>query len=299
MNPGLHSGEYAALATALCWTCSTMVFAAASKKGGALVVNLMKLILAVGLLAIYTQITRGMPLPLDASPRVWFWMSLSGLAGLAFADYFLFSAFIRIGARISMLIMATSPLFAALLGWIMLGETLAVKTLLGMALTLGGISMAVLERKTGDPGLTFSHAPAGILFAFGGAVGQAAGWVLSKYGLGTYDVASATQIRELAGILGFGVLIVLSRSWGRVGTTLRDFGLMRLIVIGSIFGPFAGITLSLYAVQHANIAAASTIIAIVPIFIIPPAIIFLKEKVTFKEALGAVVAVAGVFVLFL
>jgi len=299
MNPGLHSGEYAALATALCWTCSTMVFAAASKKGGALVVNLMKLILAVGLLAIYTQITRGMPLPLDASPGVWFWMSLSGLAGLAFADYFLFSAFIRIGARISMLIMATSPLFAALLGWIMLGETLPFKTLLGMALTLGGISMAVLERNTGAPGLTFSHAPAGILFAFGGAVGQAAGLVLSKYGLGTYDVASATQIRELAGTLGFGVLILMSRSWGRVGTTLRDFGLMRLIVVGSIFGPFAGITLSLYAVQHANIAVASTIIAIVPIFIIPPAIIFLKEKVTFKEALGAVVAVAGVFVLFL
>ena len=31
MNLGLHSGELAALATAFCWTCSTMVFAAASK----------------------------------------------------------------------------------------------------------------------------------------------------------------------------------------------------------------------------------------------------------------------------
>jgi len=44
---------------------------------------------------------------------------------------------------------------------------------------------------------------------------------------------------------------------------------------------------------------ASTIMAIGPVLIIPPAIILFKEKVTLKEVLGAVLAVAGVAILFL
>ena len=42
--------------------------------------------------------------------------------------------------------------------------------------------------------------------ALGGAVGQAVGLVLSKYGMGNYNVFAATQIRILAGIIGFAIL---------------------------------------------------------------------------------------------
>jgi len=39
--------------------------------------------------------------------------------------------------------------------------------------------------------------------------------------------------------------------------------------------------------------------AIVPIFIIPPAIIFMKQKVTIKEIIGAMISVAGVALFFI
>jgi drug/metabolite transporter (DMT)-like permease len=38
---------------------------------------------------------------------------------------------------------------------------------------------------------------------------------------------------------------------------------------------------------------------IVPVLIIAPSIIFFKEKINFKEILGAVIAVVGVSLLFL
>jgi len=38
--------------------------------------------------------------------------------------------------------------------------------------------------------------------------------------------------------------------------------------------------------------------AIVPLLIIPPAIIFFKEKVNLKEVIGAVIAVCGVVLFF-
>jgi drug/metabolite transporter (DMT)-like permease len=39
--------------------------------------------------------------------------------------------------------------------------------------------------------------------------------------------------------------------------------------------------------------------SIVPVLIIAPAALFFKERVTLREVLGSVVAVAGVFLLFL
>jgi len=43
---------------------------------------------------------------------------------------------------------------------------------------------------------------------------------------------------------------------------------------------------------------AATLMAIVPILIIPPSVILNKERVTLKEVIGAIAAVAGVAMLF-
>lgn len=68
--------------------------------------------------------------------------------------------------------------------------------------------------------------------------------------------------------------------------------------IGSFFGPFVGVSLSLYAVQHTQVGIAATIIALVPIFIIPPSMIFKKEKIGPRDVIGALLAVGGSALLF-
>ena len=83
----------------------------------------------------------------------------------------------------------------------MMGETLTGTDLLGMGLVVSGIALVVLERPSGEKNIKLSHPVSGLLFAAGGAVGQAVGLVFSKYGMGDYNAFAATQIREFVGLL--------------------------------------------------------------------------------------------------
>ncbi len=74
---------------------------------------------------------------------------------------------------------------------------------------------------------------------------------------------------------------------------------MTSLAMGSVFGPFLGVSFSLLAIQHTNTGIAATIMAIVPVLIIPPAVLFFKEKVNTREIIGAFIAIAGVALLFL
>jgi drug/metabolite transporter (DMT)-like permease len=294
-----HIGEFAALVTAMSWTIGAMAFELATKRSGSIFVNLMKVFIGFFLLSLFTLLTRGLAFPVDASGYAWFWLSLSGFVGFVLGDLFLFRAFAIIGSRISMLFLASVPPLTALLGWLVLGEQLLPVHLIGMILTVGGIALVVLERRRGEKQFKFSHPISGILMAFGGALGQSVGLIFSKLGMGSYNAFAATQIRVLTGFIGFFILVSLRGMWPRMWRFMKDPRTMKPLFVGSIFGPFIGVSFSLLAVQHTQAGVASTIMAIVPVLIIPPAIVFLREKVTLKEIFGAVIAVCGVAVLFL
>ncbi|OQB80659.1 MAG: EamA-like transporter family protein [Bacteroidetes bacterium ADurb.Bin123] len=300
-----YLGEFSALLTAIFWTVTSLSFESAGKRVGSLSVNLIRLILAFFLYAVYLKITRGMFLPLDAGLERWIWLSLSGLVGFVVGDLLLFQAFVVIGARISMLIMSLSPPITALISWLMLGEILTPMNWLGMTVTLTGIVMVVLKRgeKSGQGLLrrkiVSSYSLKGILLALGGAAGQAAGLVLSKKGMGSYDAFASSQIRVLSGLAGFLLIILVMKRWPMVARAFRNKPAMKRIVLGSVFGPFLGVSFSLLAVQHTRAGIAATIMAIVPVLIIPPAVILFKEKVNWNEIAGAIITVGGIMLFFL
>jgi drug/metabolite transporter (DMT)-like permease len=300
-----YFGEIAGLLTAVFWTVTSMAFESAGKKVGSLAVNLIRLVMAFFFIGVYNWIARGFFFPTDASLFQWQWLALSGLVGFVIGDLLLFQAFVVIGARISMLMMSLAPPFAAFVGWLMLGEVLTPKSWLGMAITMVGIVIVILKReKTEQNGsivrkLTSSYSVPGILLALGGALGQAAGLVLSKKGMGSYDAFSASQIRVFAGIAGFAILFIFMKRWPRVWAALKHGSAMKRITLGAFFGPFLGVSFSLLAVQHTETGIAATLMAIVPVLIILPAVIIFKEKVNWKEILGAVVTVGGVALFFL
>jgi drug/metabolite transporter (DMT)-like permease len=292
-------GELFALATAGCWTITALSFESAGKRVGSRAVNFIRLCLGLAVMVLFNWARRGQPLPLDATGHQWLWLTLSGLIGFSFGDLMLFEAFVLLGARTSMLIMAAVPILTALLGWIVLGEALTVFSLIGMVVTLLGIALVILERPAEGTALTTSKPLAGLLCACGGVVGQSAGLVLSKYGMGSYDAFAATEIRQIAGIGGFALLFFFLRAWPQVFRALRNGKAMAGISTGAFFGPFLGVSFSLLAIQNAVTGVASTIMALTPVLIILPAVVVFREKVTAKEVLGAFVAVAGVAILFL
>ena len=292
-------GELAALLTAVCWTFGAMAFAVACKRAGALLVNWARLALGLIFLSAFCLIYRGQILPLDASAHTWLWLLISGVIGFAVGDLLLFRAFVIVGSRIGMLVMALVPPLTALMGWIVLSETLGGLDLLGMGLTISGIVLVVLERPEGEDRIKWSHPITGIFLAVGGALGQSSQLVISKWGMGTYDPFAATQIRIIAGVIATLPMMILMGRLQRIPPVFKDRSISIPTIIGAVFGPFLGVAFSLMAVQHTSTGVASTIMAIVPVLIIPPAIFFFKERVTFKEIFGAVMAVAGVGILFI
>ncbi len=294
----MRIGEFAALGTAFCWVITAIAFEAASRKVGSISVNIIRLVIALFLIGFYTWFTRGYFFPIDATLYSWSWLILSGLIGFVVGDLFLFEAFTLIGSRLSMLIMTLVPPITALLGWLIMGETLSLFNLLGMSLTISGIGLVIFQRSNAKSG-KIKYPLKGLFFAFLGAVGQATGYVLSKYGMGDYNPFAATQIRVMAGIVGFSVIITIFRRWRPVFSALKKTRPMILTTVGATFGPFIGVSLSLLAAQHTQTGIAATIMAITPILIIPPTMIFFKQPTSWKELVGAIISVAGVSLFFL
>ncbi|MFO7923296.1 MAG: DMT family transporter [Bacteroidales bacterium] len=309
-----HAGELAALMAAIFWAFTALAFELAGKRIGSITVNLIRLFMAFIFLGIFTSFSRGQFFPAGASAHNWIWLSLSGMVGFVLGDLFLFRAYVVVGARISMLIMSLAPPIAAMVGWMIMGETMSAKSLAGMAVTFAGIAMVVLTRQKDDipppvPGypekrtrkssFRFSYPVAGLLLAFAGATGQATGLVLSKYGMEGYDAFAATQIRVITGFFGFMIIYTLLRRWNRLLPALKNKPAMTSLTIGAFFGPFLGVSFSLLAVKYTSSGIAATIMSIVPVIIIPFSVIMFKEKITPKEVLGAFVAIGGVALFFL
>ena len=292
-------GELAALGTAICWSISATSFELSGKKVGSLSVNYIRLAIGFVFISIFTFFTRGMFFPIDATSHNWIYLSISGLIGFFIGDLFLFQSYLEVGARVSMLIMATSPPITGLLSFLIFGERLKMISIIGMAITMLGISIVILSKNPGEKKIQVSHSIKGLIYAFLGSLGQSVGLIFSKLGMGSYNPFAATQIRIITGFISFTILFLYLKKWDDLKIALKNKKAMVGISIGALFGPVIGVSLSLLSLQYTSAGISSTITSIVPVIIIPVSILVFKEKVKLKEILGAIVTVTGVVMLFI
>lgn len=294
-----YMGQLAALSAACLWAFTALSIEGAARRIGSLTVNLVRLVFAFLFLAAVGVAVRGLPLPTDATPHNWIWLTVSGLVGFTFGDLCLYRAYIVLGSRLSSLMMSLVPPITALIGWMVLGEILTPRDLLGMTLTVGGIAWAILERQRPDAAVPRSVTPKGVALGLGGALGQAGGLILSKIGMAGYNVFAATQVRVIAGLAGYSLLFFALRWWPNVRTGIRDRKALGFAAVGAFFGPFLAVTLALVAIRETVAGVAASIMALTPVLIIPLVVLLRREKVGIGGLLGALVAVSGVAILFL
>ena len=80
---------------------------------------------------------------------------------------------------------------------------------------------------------------------------------------------------------------------------MRDSQTRNPILLGTIFGPSLGMTLSLVAVQLSEVGIASTLMALSPVMMLPIAHWQLQERITARAVVGTLAAMCGVGMLFL
>jgi drug/metabolite transporter (DMT)-like permease len=296
----VQMGELAAVGTAVLWTFSTLAWTSAGKHFGATAVCFVRLLLACALLAGYGGLVRGSWWPSDATAEAWLVLGVSGVAGFFLADLLVFKAFLVIGPRLTLLLQSLTPPLAAHLSWLVLGERLGAWQWLAMGVTLAGVVWVVLERPNGMADEHDLRRTAwGIALAVLGAGVAAVALVLSKKGLGDYDAAEATFIRVLGGVAGFVVLITAGRRWPSVAAVASHRRAMALVVFGTVVGPFAGVILYMISLRHCPAGVVATIIATMPVLILPCVIVLYRENVSRRAIGGAVLSVVGVALLTL
>lgn len=289
-------GEFVALLVSFCWAASSYAFEKASKKIGSVQVNFLRMIFAFVMLGFYGLIVRGSFFPEGAGKEQWLWLSISGFIGFFIGDLFLFQALTVIGARLTMLVMTTSPALTTLIGFFLLDERLQFIQIAGILLIVLGIMLAFSAKK--QTGNTGNVTVKGFLLAFGGAFGQALGLIFSKKGIGDYDPFAATQIRIISGFVFFLLLLTWLKSWKSIAKSVRDVPAMVQVSVGSFFGPMLGVGLSMAAISMTDTGIASALMSLTPIVLVGYSIL-MRKRVTWMEVSGAVVSVAGVLILFL
>jgi drug/metabolite transporter (DMT)-like permease len=304
LDPGIV-GESAAVIASCLWTVSSLFFTTAGRRIGSLSVNAYRTIMAVGFLVLAHSILLGTILPV-ANGAQWFWMGLSGVVGLALGDGGLFAAYVTIGPRRSVLVMALAPIFASVGAYLMLGEVLPEFGIIGIAVTLVGVVVVILEEeeRTGEVPVTKRLKRYGILFALVGAVGQGIGLVLSKKGIDlvpdvTLNPLSATLMRLIFGAVSVWVVLLLARKLPALHQAIKDREGISHTAAGAFIGPFLGVTLSMVAVTYSQAGVAQTLMSLMPVLIIPTVWIRYRQRTSWRGILGAGIAVIGVAILFL
>ncbi len=292
------AGKAAALGAALLWAITVTVFTFAARRIGAQLVNAVRLVLAALLLLILHWLFVGTPWPVGLSLSGSAWLLLSGLVGFAVADGLGLESFVEIGPHLGMLIQTLAPVLSATLAWAFLGQNLSWAKGCAMLVTLGGIALVVAGPD--EHASRRSHSRAwGLLLALGATLGQSAGQFTALKGMAG-DVApfSALVVRVAAGAVG-SVAYLAMRGKLQFATAWSDRSTVAQILTGTALGPILGGFLAMFAIAHAPLGPASTLLSIVPIFLLPLSRVFFHEPITPRAVAGTLLTVGGAAGLFL
>jgi len=221
---------------------------------------------------------------------------VSGILGIAVGDTLFFAALQDLGPVGLIVFFMAGQILTALLAILFLGEMPGSGAWTGIGVVLAGIAMVLLTQISRDE----SRRPTrlrGVLLGFFSMLAMSLSLIIAKQALDSVSTMTATFLRMAAGTLGmilFGMLTSRVREW------LNPFSDMKMItvfVLSVCVVTFGGFWLSLVAIKHVEIAIANALSAAEPLFVIPLAVVFLKERVTLMEIAGAVLTVVGVILL--
>lgn len=294
-------GQMAALGASLAFSVNSTMFTLAGRKVG--VDAVLRTSLPIGLVCtlILHWVTTGEPIPSHAGMQRWLFFGASAVIGFVAASLAIMNAFVLIGPRLALLITASAPILSSFLAWIFLDQTLEIKAMLGIALTLGGIAWVITEKGRSLDDIPPKSFRLGVILAFSAAIGQSFAFLFSTQGLADdFNPISGSLMRL---IVGTAAVWMLAAFQGRLMGSLAKFRefprAAQQMGVGAVSGPVIGALLVMVALSNAPVGIASTLTNLMPIFLIPISYVVFKERITRRAIIGTFIAVSGTAILFL
>jgi drug/metabolite transporter (DMT)-like permease len=292
-------GEWAALATALMWTLSSLLWGRIDLS--AITLNLCKNFLAIALILVHLSVLlvfTGEP-NLRLSSATWGWLGLSGLIGIVVGDTFYFRSIQILGPRLAMMTATTSPIFAAILGWLLLNESLRIYGIIGIILVVVGVTVVVADRKAKKefPGLFPGRHSFGIALGLLAAVCQAIGGVTAKKGMSFEDCDPlvATLVRIVVAAIATLVVVGYEHKMRDLIPKIFKWKIIRVLVPATAIGSWLGIWLSQIAFKATDVAVAQTLMSTCPLFAIPFVRYIDGHRISALSIAGTMIAILGIY----
>lgn len=297
--PFLLAGEVAALTAAMLWACSMSIYRAKGGDVAPYILNLFKNAIALGGMLLVAVVAG---LPLSGPTETWLVLGASGLVGLALGDTLFFAALRRLGAQLTAASQCLSPPMTALIAALALGESLTTNEWIGMAIAWVGVTMAVWFSRDGNTaisGVSARTVMMGVLFALGSAACQGVGVVMQRQGFQSVGVLTGSMMRLWPAVI---VLVVFQGVlWRRGVPTGWPADRRRVAWIGgaAFVGAFLGCLLMAAGAKYAKAGVAAMLASSHPLWVIPIAFWFLRERANAKVIAATLIAVGGIVVMLL
>ncbi len=211
--------------------------------------------------------------PAAIPPEFWLPIMLSAVTGVVLGDFFLFVTMRRLGPRRTNVLFATNAVFAAIIGWVILGEVVSARTAMAVLLGFGGVVLAVVFGKRRDllhkwesvmPPLWI-----GVVAGLLAAICQAFGVVFARPVMAAgVDPVAVTLARAVVGAVVFWATLPFDRT--RVGMPLLPRGkLLALTGLNGLFGLGVGAAMLMAALKTGNVATVTILSSTTPVMILP------------------------------
>jgi DME family drug/metabolite transporter len=296
-------GEVAALGAAICWTVSAVLYKEALLKTKPISANIVRLsctsvillasLIVVGKLGVLTS------LPVYAVVLA----CVSGIIGLGVGDTLYLMSLNLVGVARAVPITCTYPLFSLLWAIFLVKEPVTLSVVLGAVVIVLGIWLLGLEEKTIATELEKKVLAKGVVFALATAVVWSISIAMIDMAVtlpetGTLDHALAINtIRVITiALLLLALSPIIDRGFGFAKVQKRT---LAALIVGGMVALGLGWFFLTYSFINMPQAQAVPISSTTPLFSTLSGIVLLRERVTARNALGSIIIVVGIFLIFM
>jgi drug/metabolite transporter (DMT)-like permease len=225
-------------------------------------------------------------------PKDWLYFALLGFLGITFHQLLQSTGLVTSQATTTGWIVASMPIFIAILGWVILKERLTWSQIIGIFLASFGVLLIVthgniislVSGKFGKPG--------DILILIS-AVNWAVFTILSRRGLKTYQAALMMFYVMSFGWLFSTVLFMAGHGWSSIHLIALD-GWLALGFLGVFCSGLAYI-FWYDSLKELPVARVGTFLYLEPVVTVIVSFLFLNENITTAGVLGGAIILFGVW----
>jgi len=288
-----HLGEILAIGCGMFWAMAVCLFKKSGETMRPMSLNLFKNTLAIGFFAITLAVLR-QPLIIEAPPRDYVLVILSGVIGMTVADTLFLASLNRIGASLWGLVDCLYTPCVIVLAFFLLGEQLTWSNLVGASLIISAIFIAVVNVKE-LKGLHGDGFRSGVLMGVAAIVLMAFGGVMMKPVLEAgRPLVWVAQMRLIAGTIGLVTIALIRRERWAIFAAMWPGRGWKYTVAGAFFGPYITILLWVAGMKYIQVSTAAILNQLSVLFIFVFAFFFLKEPLSVRRILALIVAFVGV-----